>query len=222
MCCAMSDKVLWNVVMWCGMMWWYMRNMVVCCDARCEMWFIPSDVECFDAILDMVVWCGMMVEMQCGMRAVGIVWCVVYIWMWCAWRSEVECGRDVECVVMPVDRFDVNYGAMWNVVWCVCEMGCNVECCNFRHGVIEMQNVWCGIWLGVECGVLVYGMLHNARCGKLQCDVKCGGVELWWSKENVAMWNVLFVVWCQMWKMMQPVVTSDVVVLCKIKISVVV
>ena len=32
---------------------------------------------------------------------------------------------------------------------------------------------------GVEWGVLVCGMLHNARCGKLQCDVKCGGVELW-------------------------------------------
>ena len=26
--------------------------------------------------------------------------------------------------------------------------------------------------------VLVCGMLHNARCGKLG-DVKCGGVELW-------------------------------------------
>ena len=52
----------------------------------------------------------------------------------------------------------VNYGAMW----------CDVECCNFRHGVIEMQNVRCGM----ECVVLVCGMLHNAKC-----DVKCGGEE---------------------------------------------
>ena len=31
----------------------------------------------------------------------------------------------------------------------------------------------------MECGVLVCGMLLNAKCGKLRCDVKCGGVELW-------------------------------------------
>ena len=29
----------------------------------------------------------------------------------------------------------------------------------------------------MECGVLVRGMLHNARCGKLQCDL------------NVVVWN---------------------------------
>ena len=56
-----------------------------------------------------------------------------------------------------------------------------VECCNFKHGAmwnaIEMQNVRRGIWRGVDCGVLVCGMLHNARCVKLQRDVKCGGVE---------------------------------------------
>ena len=51
------------------------------------------------------------------------------------------------------------------------------ECCHFRHGVIKMQNVRCGIWRGVECGVLVCEMLHNARCGKLRYDV------------NVVVWN---------------------------------
>ena len=148
MCCAMSDKVLWNVVMWCGMMWWYMRNMVVCCDARCEMWFIPSDVEWFDAILYMVS-CGMLVEMQCGMCGVvwsGIVWCVIYIWMWCAWRSEVECGRDVECVVMPVDRFDVNYGVMcmWNGVQC--GMLQFQTWCDWNAKCVMWNMAWCGMW----------------------------------------------------------------------------
>ena len=65
-------------------------------------------------------------------------------------------------------------------------MGCNVECCNFRHGVIEMQNVRCGIWCGMECVVLVCGMLHNA---KLRCDVKCGGEEC--GGEECGICNVL-------------------------------
>ena len=33
---------------------------------------IPSDVEWFDAILDMAVRCRMIVEMQCGMC--GVLW----------------------------------------------------------------------------------------------------------------------------------------------------
>ena len=37
---------------------------------------IPSDVEWFDAILDMAVRCRMIVEMQCGMC--GVLWNV-----WC-------------------------------------------------------------------------------------------------------------------------------------------
>ena len=48
-----------------------------------------------------------------------------------------------------------------------------------RCGMLQFQTWWDVVWYGVECGVLVCGMLHNARCGKLQCDVKCGGVELW-------------------------------------------
>ena len=39
---------------------------------------IRSDVEWFDAILDMVR-CGMTVEMQCGVVSCGIVRRVVYI-----------------------------------------------------------------------------------------------------------------------------------------------
>ena len=45
-CHAMSE-VLWNVVMRCGITVWYMWNMTVCCDARCEMWLRNTE------------WCGM-------------------------------------------------------------------------------------------------------------------------------------------------------------------
>ena len=33
------------------------------------------------------------------------------------------------------------------------------------------------MWCGMDCGVLVWGVLHIARCGKLRCGVKCGGEE---------------------------------------------
>ena len=39
------------MVIRCGTMVWSTGNMVVCCDARCE---ILNDVEWFDAILNMV------------------------------------------------------------------------------------------------------------------------------------------------------------------------
>ena len=103
-------------------------------------------------------------EVKCGH---AIVWSDL---MWIMVRCEMWCDVYLKC------------GAMWNVaisdmVWC---------------GTTEMQNVWCGIWHGVECGVLV--------CGKLLC-------ELWWCR-IVTMKNVAYamcgviVVWCQMWKMM--------------------
>ena len=57
----------------------------------------------------------------------------------------------------------VKSGAMWNVA---------------ISDMVRLKCVMWNIWYGVECGVLVCGMLHNARCGKLQCDVNCGGVEL--------------------------------------------
>ena len=58
-------------------------------------------------------------------------------------------------------------------------MWCDVECCNFRHGVMwnatEMQNVRCGIWRVVDCGVL------DVECYRMQdvendamCYVICG------------------------------------------------
>ena len=57
----------------------------------------------------------------------------------------------------------------------------------------------------VEYDVLVCGMLHNARCGNVVWN--CG-------EEECGICNVLK---CQLWKMMQCVVMSDVVVWCKIK-----
>ena len=198
-CCDVVQSQVWNVVMRCGM-WWC----VVIQDVKCG---IPSDVEWFDAVLDML-WCGMMVEMQCGMCAVvwnvccGIVWCAIYIWMWWGgwrgarwnvgvlWNGVPRCGGDL----------------MWIMVRC--EMWCDVECCNFRHGVMWNANTQCDIEYGVvwtvvswyvECYIMQdvesYDVMWNAvvwNCGdeergtcNVLCDVRCGK----WC-------NVL---WCQMW-----------------------
>ena len=61
---------------------------------------------------------------------------------------------------------DSNYGG--------CEMWCD------RCGMLpDMVRLKCRkisvMWNTAWCG-----MLRNARCGKLRCDVKCGGMELWW------------------------------------------
>ena len=139
----------------------------------CKMWNVVveyGDVEWFDAILDMAVWCWMF-EMQCGMCGVvwnvccGIVWCAIYIWMWwCVWRG-------VRWNVAEMWWYDLMWIMVRCEMWCV---WCDVECRNFRHGVLKMQNVWCGIWCGVECIVLVRGMLHNAKMWKVTW------CEMWW------------------------------------------
>ena len=148
----------------------------------------------------------MMVEMQCGMCGVvwnaccGIVWCVIYILMWwCAWRGA-RCK--VGMMWNGVPRCG---GVIWCELWCDVKCVCGVECCSFRHGVMwnvtEMQNVWYGIWRGVEYSVLVCGMLHNARCGNLRCQ----WCEMWCGirvMKNVAYARCcVTVVWRQMWKM---------------------
>ena len=209
-CCDVVQCQVWNV--WCDVEWWWgawgMCWCAVMQDVKCGCG-IPSDVEWFDAILDMV-WCGMRVEMQCGMcGVVWNVWCAIYIWMWwCAW-CEVKCGCDVEWE--PSDSM-WNYGVLWNVM---CEMLCDVECCFFRHGVM---------WNAIEmqmCDV-EYGMVWTVVSWYVECYIMQ-------EVESYAMWNVVVwncgdemqhmqcVVWRQMWKMMQCVVMSDVVVWCKIK-----
>ena len=91
--CAVSDEVLWNVGWWCGAwgIWWC----VVMQDVKCGCG-IPSDVEWFDAILDMV---EMQCRMWCGLECVlwDSVMCNLYfnVAMCTAW-CEVQCGRDVE------------------------------------------------------------------------------------------------------------------------------
>ena len=141
--------------------------------AGCKMWNgcgcgIPSNVEWFDAILDMVVWCR-----NDGWTAVWDVWCGLECKLWdggmcslylnvmCMTWCEVECGRDVEWCAEMWWWFGVNYGG--------CEMWCDwcgmlpQTWCDWNAA----KTVWCGIWRDVECGVLVCGMLRNARCGKL-------------------------------------------------------
>ena len=89
---------------------------------------------------------------------------------------------------------------MWNVVRCGVAISGMVWCGMWLK---RKMSLWCVIWRGVECGVLVCGMLHNARCGKVR-DVEMCGIVMW-------------LLCSQMWKMMQCVVMSDVVVWCRIK-----
>ena len=140
---AMSRKKLWNVVMRCGLMVWYMWYMVVCCDARCEMWGNWYRVMWNDLtpLLDMAVWCGTpMVQMQCGM------WCGLECVLWdsvmCSLYSNV-----VMCMAWcGMVRRDVVEWLMWIMVWC--EMWCDLEYCNLRHGTIEMEGgkMWNMAW----------------------------------------------------------------------------
>ena len=107
----------------------------------------------------------MMVEMQCGMCAVGSVMCNLYlnvmVMAWC----EVECGRDVEWCAEMWWWFDVNYGGIISdMVWLKCKM-CDVEY-GAVWNVAIMQDVesydvmwnvtelWCGIVVtDKECGI---------------------------------------------------------------------
>ena len=117
------SRMVWNVVMRCGIMVWYMWNMVVCRE-RCKMWSWNKVMWNGLTLLDIAVWCRMMVEMQCRMCAVGL-WCAIYIWMWwCAWH--VEWGTEMWRIMVRCEMWcDVSIRQMW----------CDVECCSFRHGV---------------------------------------------------------------------------------------
>ncbi len=183
---------------------------------------------CADTWWSHVIWGELWCDMKCGVLTCGGVesrdlkWIMVRYEMWCAdmWWSRVT-------------WFEVNYGAIWNVVcWHVvesshviwselwCDMKCGVMCMwnVVRCGMLHFQT-WCDVkckMCDVEYGVVwtvvprqLCGMLHNAKCGKLG-DVKCGGVELWWWR----MWHMqcAVVVWRQMWKMMQCVVMSALLV----------
>ena len=162
----MSCSVRWcDVEWWCGA--WGIRW---CADARCEMWLwntewcgtvwhhIKHGGVMREWWFKSSVGCVLWFEMCCG-----IVWCVIYIWMLCAWCGA-RCGHDVEwCAEMWWSDL------MWITVRC--EMWCYVEC---GWNACVMWNIAC-------CG-----MLHNTTCGKLRCDAKCGGMELWWWK----MWHM--------------------------------
>ena len=183
--CGMVVWCMWNVL-WCkmrnvvaeyrcGMVWRHIRHGVMRNDGWNAMWDVWCGLEC-------VLWDSVM----CNLNV-----------MWCAWHDAWW-----------------NVGVMWNgaprcggAIWC--ELWCDVKCvrcgplqfqtCCAMWNAIELQNVWCGIWRGVDCVVVLCEMLHNARCGKLR-DVKCGGVELWWRR----MWHMqcaVIVVSRQMWKM---------------------
>ena len=143
----------------CGDAMW---NMVVCCDARCEMWLWNTE------------WCGMAWrhirhggvhdaewQLKCSVGRVvwrlgmcGIVWCAIYISanvvMCMAW-CEVQCASNGAPRCGGVS--DVNYGSMRNVVWCQC-MWNVVRCgmlqfqtwCNWNAKCVMWNMAWCGMW----------------------------------------------------------------------------
>ena len=164
MSCNVTEEVLWNVVMRCGM-WWC----AVMQDVKCGCG-IPSDVVWFDAI----------VMLNDGWNAVWDVWCgglecVLWDSVMCNLYFS-ECG-DVHGVVWGgmwewcgmVHR-DVVEWLMWIMVrcemWCdvsVCEMWCDVQCCNFRHGVIEMRDVEYGVVWNVVSWYVACCLMQNVE-----------------------------------------------------------
>ena len=133
-----------------------------------------------------------------------------------AWY-EVECGHDVEwCAEMWWS------GLMWIMVrcemwWCVCEMWCDVECqlqfqtwcdvvCDWNAKCVMWNMMWCGIWHP--------GMWNIAQCKMWKVTMWCDIIV---TKNVAYTMCCVIVARCQMWKMMQCVAMSDVVVWCKIK-----
>ena len=168
-CHAKLDEVLWNVVMRCGMMVGYMWNMVVCRDAKCGLW--------------------------------NTEWCAIYIWIWwCSWRG-VRWNEGMLWYSVPtgvVERFVVNYGAMWNVVmWNVaisemvplkCKM-CDVEYCM----------VWNMVSWYVECCIMqdvaesydvMWNVVKNVAYAMCCEIVWCHGCGKWCNVLRCQMW------WC--------------------------
>ena len=77
----------------------------------------------------------------------------------------MECGRDVEwCAEMWWT--DSNYGDVKCGATDVELMLPDMVRLKCRKISVVWNTAWCG-------------MLRNAGCGKLRCDVKCGDVELW-------------------------------------------
>ena len=141
---VMSCNVRWGVK--CGDAIWndgvvHGEYGCVLQDVKCGCG-IPSDVEWFDAILNMV-WCGMMVEMQCGMCAV--VWNVLWDSVMCnLYLKVVMCmvcsGMWVWCGIVCRD-------VIWNVVQCGMlqfQTWCDVEC-DWNAKCVMWNMVWCGI-----------------------------------------------------------------------------
>ena len=191
-CHAMSDEALRNVVMRSGIMVWYMWNMVVCCDARCEMWLWNTE------------WCGMVwrnirhgVMRNDGWNAAWDVWCGLECVLWdsgmcnlylkcgdvrgMVW-GEVECGRDVEWCAETWWPSDL----MWNVVWCQC-----------MWNVVRWENVAISDIMRLKCKMcdVEYGVVWNVvswyveRC--IMQDVESYNVMWNCGEEECGIWNVL-------------------------------
>ena len=154
------QMVLWNVVRR-GMM-------VVHVEYGCVLWCNMRNV-----VVEYTEWCGMVrhfirhgdVMQNDSLNAVcSVVWNVIRVLWDSAMCNIPECGdvcmawggmwarcgmvcRDV------VEWFDVNYGAMWNVVRC---------------GMLQFQT-----WCEVECGWNAKCVMWNMAC----CGMWCPGTQ---------------------------------------------
>ena len=120
----------------------------------------------------------------------------------------------VMCMACGMVHRDVNYGAMWNVVWC--QYTSNVVRCGMLQFQtwcrIEMQNVcemeysvvWNVVSWYVECYIMqtdaMWTVVIPVECGicSVLCEVRCGkwcDVLVWCDVEYVV-WNMP---WCWMW-----------------------
>ena len=202
-CCDVVQCQVWNVVIRRGMvawgMWW-------CADARCEIWLWNTE------------WCGMVWrQIRHGvMRNDG--WNTVLNVLW----DSAVCNLYLNVVMSIVVR-----GGMWAwcgmVCWDVVEwfdvLWCDVKCdvyvkCGAMWNVAISDMVWCGMRLKCKMCDVEYGVMWTVVSWYVECYIM-QDVEMWWWG-IVLMKNVVYavccaiVVWCQMWKMMQCVVMSDV------------
>ena len=115
-----------------------------------------------------------------------------------------------------VEKFDVNYGGMWNAMRCVSEMWYAAISDMVWCGMIEMQNVmwnmvWCEMWCPVMwkvtiwcemwwCGIVVMKNVAYAMCGVIVvwCGKWCNVLwcQMWWCDVKSRCGGVM---WCGIW-----------------------
>ena len=138
---------------WCGLMVWYMWHMVVCCNARCEMWLWNTE-RCG------IVWCHIRhsgewwLKCSVGCGAVWSVWCGI-VWF------IFECG-DVHGVVRGVMRAWCGNVRRDVVIWC--ELLCDVKCGTLWNVAISVR-----VWLKCKMCYVDYAVMWNVVSWYVKC-----------------------------------------------------